>query len=233
MGFADELLAAAREQSLEDHPFIRGLARGAYSRESLEAYLLGLYPMVYRFPMTLARVYANCDDPEIRCHLLSNIMEEEGITVESDGSFVRHGARSHVALFRRAMDALGITPPEVEEPPSAWFDQELARGAWIGPAAFLMVGSEGNVPRTYARFLPYLIEHCGLTEEETVFFSEHIEADQDHAARGAALIEMAVSTPAEREEALRGARMGARAWWAVHHRWAKWMKRADASSSAA
>ena len=230
MTFADELLAAAHEQPLEDHPFIRGLEQCAYSRESLRHYLLPLYPMVARFPRTLARVFVNCECAEIRTHLMSNIMEEEGIAMTADGALERQSERSHLALFMCAVNALGIDVPEMVEPPSSWFEEQLDIGAWIGPAAFLMVGSEGNVPRTYARFLPYLIEHCGLTEDEAVFFSEHIEADTDHAARGAALISMAVETKAEREEALAGARMGARSWWLVHQRWGKQMARATAAA---
>jgi len=226
MGFADELMSIAHERSLDDHPFMVGLREKTFTRESFAIYLRGVYPLVAGFPRDLALLLAECPHPAVRCHLLANFMEEDGIVKEADGSLRHVPARSHLGLYSRVMKAMDLDTPEPGGKREMWFDRELARGNWIGPAAQVMVGGEGNVPPTYRVLLPYLIEHCGFSEEEAIFFHEHIEADQDHAAIGAALIEQAATTDAERAQARAGVRRGTRTWWAIHERWAREMARA-------
>jgi len=233
MGFAEQMLAAARSEPLAPHPFIAGLADRAFTRASFRIYLTYHYPMVRDFPRQLARLLAGCHDPEVRCHLLANLLEEEGIAASSDGTLVRSPEKSHVALFRRCADVLGMRLEDSGQiETAAWFEQEIAQNRWLGPAAFVMVGIEGNVPRTFRRILPYLEQHCGFAGEEVVFFREHIEADEDHAAQGAALIEMAARTAEDRRQALAGTQRGARTWWALHRLCAREMKRASRALTA-
>ena len=75
---------------------------------------------------------------------------------------------------------------------------------------------EVNVPRTFRIVAPALRRHYGFSEYDTVFFSEHITADEKHGDLGLEMVAGVSTTIEEQEEALEGVRQGALAWRWLH-----------------
>jgi pyrroloquinoline quinone (PQQ) biosynthesis protein C len=64
---------------------------------------------------------------------------------------------------------------------------------------------------------PALRRHYGFSEYDTVFFSEHITADEKHGDLGLEMVAEVSGTHAEQEEALEGVRQGVLAWRWLHN----------------
>ena len=96
---------------------------------------------------------------------------------------------------------------------SRWQENHFNRKHWLASLAFLTVGAEVNVPRLYRLIIPPLKDIYGFSDDELIFFHEHLDADRYH---GAICLDL-VTQPAENEELKRqaseGGKRGAQAYW--------------------
>ena len=170
------------------------------------------------FPLHIAAILSICPRKDLRAHLLENLIEEEGIVPRDDGrGFVYDPDRRHSEMARRFTRALGIADDSLalSKPPTStrWFDRVLRERRWVEAAAYITVGIESNIPRTFRLMVPALRRFYGFNDHELAFFIEHIEADEVHASVGAHIVACAVQTPADHQAAFEGVRHGANAWW--------------------
>lgn len=218
--FARELLSVARPQKLERHPFLGSLARGEASRDAVRRWSVRLAMSASGFASTVASVLAICDEPEVRSILLGNLLEEEGVTAFVPGSGVTiDPVRAHGDMARRFARACGASDEEIAAStaaPTPWFASALAERNWIGAFAYFAIGFEANVPDTCRMLLRALIDQYGIPEEELIFLTEHMDADERHGIESASLLERVARTETARAAALDGARRGGMAWWMLH-----------------
>jgi pyrroloquinoline quinone (PQQ) biosynthesis protein C len=124
-------------------------------------------------------------------------------------------------MARNFTRAAGVADHEIDAfrvgPPN-WFSRQIAAGNWIGPFAYIAVGTEANVPPTYRLLIPALAERYGFSEADLEFLIEHVSADDRHALDGALLLESIATTESARQQALEGARRGGRGWWEILRR---------------
>jgi len=91
----------------------------------------------------------------------------------------------------------------------------LSDGNWLGPFAYIAVGTEANIPPTYRLLIPALVENYGFSEYNLEFLTEHVGIDDRHGLEGAMLIESVATTDEARRQALEGARRGGVGWWEI------------------
>lgn len=219
MAFADELLAAASGRPIEENPFVRRVCDGVATRDELRAFAVHLAASAESFVRALHAILAICPEAAVRQSLIANALEEEGaISFRVGEGATFDPERRHANLARRFARATGATDAELDAfvvGPPRWFVEALKVGEWLGPFAYIAVGTESNAPATYRLLIPALAKHYGFSDLELQFFSEHVTADDRHAMDGALLIASIAQTEELRAKALDGARRGGRGWWQI------------------
>lgn len=219
--FEQRLLDEARHVSIASNPFVRGVRDGLYPRAALRPYAAGVAVAAEKILYTLAAILAYCDRAEVRRELLANLLEEEGVVSYRCGEGIEADPeRHHPRLAWRFARAAGVTNTEAGPhlPQVDWITSELNAGRWIGPLAYISVGTEVHVPCAFGALAYGLRTHYGFAEKELEYFAEHVGADEVHGRRGAAVLAAAAGTPEERGQALEGARRGALGFWQFHKR---------------
>lgn len=214
--FADELLAVARGRSAD--PFGDTLTMGRWTRDDVRRYATALVGVAAGFPRRLCAILSICDDPEVRTALIENLLEEEGVVGYEPGKGLRIiRERHHAELARRFARAAGASETEIDAAVSAaresrWFADAIRNGDWLAAFAYVAVGHESNVPDTFRRIVPPLVERYGFSLDDLVFLTEHYTADERHGNDSAFLIARVAQTEDARHRAVDGARRGGNAW---------------------
>ena len=219
MSFAESLYAAARPQEIETHPFIGHVREGVATQEAVRQFALHLASATESFVRSLHSILSICPDPLVRHSLISNVLEEEGMTgyVPGRGATFDPG-RNHPTMARRFARAAGATDAEIEAfrvGPPRWFHRAIAAGNWLGPFAYIAVGTEASIPPTYRLLVPAFAEHYGFNDHDMEFLYEHMTVDDRHGEEGAQLIASVATTEAAQRQALEGARRGGQGWWQI------------------
>ncbi|HEV3484911.1 MAG TPA: iron-containing redox enzyme family protein, partial [Vicinamibacterales bacterium] len=187
------------------------------TREEIRSFALHLALSTRSFNRSLFAILGVCDDLRAIRALLTNVLEEEGVMSYAPGAGATFDPeRRHPAIARRFALAAGVTNDELDAmnvTPPRWFRDALAAGNWLGPYAFVAVGTEANIPPTFRLLIPALREHYGFSDDDLEFFIEHVTVDDRHAMDGARAIETIAVTEESRRQALVGARHGAMSWW--------------------
>ncbi|HYE73417.1 MAG TPA: iron-containing redox enzyme family protein [Blastocatellia bacterium] len=216
-----QLIAATARYDIAVNPFVEGIGEGIYPQSSLHHFGKVVVEMASAFPYTLAAILSCCDNLDVRQSLLANLLEEEGgVSFKAGSGLVVDRTRRHSELAARFAQAVGVDIQDdcrlVEQP--QWITQKLRERCWIGPLAYFAVGYELNVPFTFRALLGGLRTHYGFTDDELLFFTEHLDADERHGAEGIAMITAAAKTPSMQRDAIEGARRGALVWWQLLRR---------------
>ncbi len=222
MTFAEELVRTAHPEPIETHPFVLQVRSGEASRDAIRSFALHIASATESFVRALYAVLSVCTDVRARQSFIGNVLEEEGAIGFIPGiGATFNQARRHPAMARNFTRAAGVADHEIDAfrvgPPN-WFSRQIAAGNWIGPFAYIAVGTEANVPPTYRLLIPALAERYGFSEADLEFLIEHVSADDRHALDGALLLESIATTESARQQALEGARRGGRGWWEILRR---------------
>lgn len=217
--FAEALYAAARPQKLETNPFIVRVCEGAATRDEIREFALHLTSATESFVRSLHSILSICREPLVRHSLISNVLEEEGMTgyVPGQGATFDPG-RHHPTMALRFARAAGVIDAEVEAflvGPPRWFHRAIAAGNWIGPFAYIAVGTEASIPPTYRLLVPAFSEYYGFSDADMEFLYEHMTVDDRHGEQGAQLIASVATTEETQRQALEGARRGGNGWWQI------------------
>lgn len=217
--FAETLHAAARPRDIATHPFIVRVREGAAGRDEVRAFALQMASATESFVRALHAILSVCANADVRHSLISNVLEEEGATGYVPGQGATFDpARHHPTMARRFARAAGVTDSEMDAfsvGPPRWFHRALADGNWIGPFAYIAVGTEANIPPTYRLLVPAFITHYGFTGQDLEFLYEHMTVDDRHGEEGAQLIASVATTDDARQRALEGAHRGGVGWWQI------------------
>ena len=162
-----------------------------------------------------------CPNPKCRSHIIENMLEEEGLTVKPGSrKLERADGRNHQVMFQKFGRSLEIKEDYMEGDlwtgKSEWLENAIAKSQWQSVLAFALVGGESNVPRFFRVMIPALQENYGFTDDDLVFFREHLVADEVHGDIGATLLAECAQTSMEKETILEAVKIGARSWWLLH-----------------
>jgi pyrroloquinoline-quinone synthase len=163
------------------HPFLERFGEGDASEEGVRTFAIQYYRHVRVSRLYIAALISNCRDDEGLQLALAGILFDEYGRLNPD--------ETHPALYRRFLEALGISKKEWEEPrtlPEIELyiethytlcrhpDIRLGLGA-LGPA------SEWPVPPIYVRLTEGLKRSAGLPDEALEIFTSHVTMDVEHA----------------------------------------------------
>lgn len=194
------------------HPWSEAWVSGKLNKRLLGEWVKQHYHYVSHFPTWMATMYSNAQPEDVRLHLLENIAEEDGLLGSGSHKPVSHtelllGFGGHCGVGRNEIldtQINGELLPETLGLQSWGYRQ--SHKPYLEAIAGLLVGLESQVPEIYMKTTPALLEKYGFTDEQVVFFTLHIEADQEHSGRGYQLLEKYIESDAEKEACLRSVR---------------------------
>lgn len=183
----------AQAHPLWKHPFLNSCQSGQISLAEVKVLAVQMYKFSKEFNRILARILSCCPHPMDQLVILENLFDEMG---EGD---LNH---AHPELFRRFTRALGIDDDQLEALPTepetldlieTYLDLPNQYGylAALGAVCF---ASEGIVSSLYTQLQSGILSTISLPKEALVFFSVHVDVDDSHAAKLAALVEPKITS---------------------------------------
>ncbi|HEX7667638.1 MAG TPA: CADD family putative folate metabolism protein [Polyangiaceae bacterium] len=164
--------------------FYKAWSRGDLTKAALQSYARQYFKHVAAFPTYLSAVHSRTEDMPTRKMILENLVEEEA------------GSPNHPELWLQFANGMG-TPNEEVLTEQAWpetnalveaFKSACEAGTIEGLAA--LYAYESQIPAVCVSKIEGLQAHYGVTDAKTYrYFTDHLEADEDHAATGRAWLE--------------------------------------------
>lgn len=178
-------LELARHPAMS-HPFLTRFAEGALEREQIQLFAIQHYLYSRLFVRNLASALANTPDEGVRIAIIQNMYDEIGEPSHDAGALA--GERTHPALFRRFLGALGIERERIAQasalPETARFIrtyEDICRsGHWLEALGAMACGTECLVPHLYAFIQRGLERSPHLTPDDYLFWTLHIGCDDAH-----------------------------------------------------
>ncbi len=231
--FVRELREEVETHSAVTHPFLRHFATGGLTRWQIWGYASQHYHLVCFFTAYLEAIAARTPDVKVR-RLLGDILQDEYMRPQSF-------ERSHAALYRRFMRAVGFEKGEWEGvpllPATRAFVQlhlDMTLRSWLEALGAVGPGHEWAIPLMFPHLVQGLERSLPLDSAALEYFHLHINLDIEH---GKALEESLLgwaTTPENQEDVRRGARrsLDARAafWSALGEQLFSDLASADAGS---
>lgn len=180
-----------------DHPWILKFRRAELSKEQICHWMEQQFYLTGRVHDLIGPLYVNCEDAEVRAHILDNLIEEETGRMSKSAPHPELYIRLGCALGSTRETMLTIHPlPESVALRTYWVWVVAHRPFMEGLAAVSIAG-EAQVPGAGNEFARLLEEKYGLTHEQTAFWWVHEEADKEH---GGSAIETVVKLAKTDEE---------------------------------
>jgi pyrroloquinoline-quinone synthase len=213
MQYHNELITSldslAAEMSPLKHPFYQAWTAGTLALSRLRDYAIQYYPHVAAFPRYLSALHSRCDDLETRQALLENLIDEE------------RGSRNHPELWLRFAQALGLTRAQVLEAaplPAAKSLVEtftrLSRDLPLAAGLAALYVYESQIPAIARAKIEGLKRFYGIASDDGLaFFTEHQQADLEHARAVAALVQRHAGDADNQRIALDSSQAALRAVW--------------------
>lgn len=177
--FLDALEVEVRAHPAVNHPFLRRFARGGCRQLQLWAFGLQHYQLVRLFTSYLENLQKSIPEPEVR-DWIQRVLEDEYARPDT-----YH--RSHPALYRRFLRALGLSEEDWERTEAlpetrAFIERHLELTALRPPAVGLGAvgpGHEWAIPPMFS-YLVDGLRKAGLGEEPIEYFTLHVAQDLEH-----------------------------------------------------
>ncbi|WP_414568781.1 TenA family transcriptional regulator [Nostoc sp. CCY 9925] len=178
----------ADNHPLWNHEFLMQCRTGNLFLADVQILAVQMYKFSKEFNRILASILSCCQDESTQLVILENLFDEMG---QGDVS------QSHPELFRQFTRALGIhdetlaalsTAPETR----ALIDTYLQiphKYGYLAALGAVCYASEGIVSSLYTQLYKGIVGAAPLPKESLIFFEVHINIDDSHAAKLAAVIE--------------------------------------------
>ena len=171
-----------------NHPFVQGLEDGSVTIPQLQIFTEQFYLHISKMLPWIGAIYVRCPHEEVRTALVKNIAEE------CTGFESNTAAHPELLLdFAKALDSdvdeikNGIQLPAGRRITEYFEFMGLCR-EWFVPLSAIGIGLESFVPDTFTRMVAALKTNYGMTDEQVIFWSMHILADQDHGDEGIEMV---------------------------------------------
>ncbi|WP_414544270.1 TenA family transcriptional regulator [Nostoc sp. CCY0012] len=189
----------AANHPLWNHDFLHRCRTGDLLLPDIQILAVQMYKFSKEFNRILAGILSCCPDETTQLVILENLFDEMG-----QGNI----HQSHPELFRRFTRALGIDDDTLAALPTA--PETLAlietylkiprQYGYIPALAAVCYASEGIVSSLYTQLYQGIVDAAPLPKESLIFFELHIDVDDSHAAKLAAVIEPRINLIDEFEQ---------------------------------
>jgi pyrroloquinoline-quinone synthase len=181
---------------LWNHEFLARCRTGNLFLPDVQLLAVQMYKFSKEFNRILAGILSCCQDESTQLVILENLFDEMG-----QGNV----NQSHPELFRRFTRALGIddktltalsTAPETLALIETYLRIPHQYG-YLAALGAVCYASEGIVSSLYTQLYKGIVGATPLPKESLIFFEVHIDVDDSHAAKLAAVIEPRISMSEE------------------------------------
>jgi pyrroloquinoline-quinone synthase len=168
--------ARIQQKHLLLHPFYRAWTCGRLPRLALVDYARQYFCHVAAFPTYLSALHSHTDDPAMRRHIISNLMDEEA------------GNPNHPELWLQFAETLGVSREQVSST-EPWPETQalvstfrsVCRDGSIVAGIAALYAYESQIPKVAEAKLEGLERFYRFTRPEGLaYFKTHIEADREH-----------------------------------------------------
>lgn len=178
---------------LWQHDFLHRCRTGNLFLLDVQILAVQMYKFSKEFNRILASILSCCRDESAQLVILENLFDEMG---QGDIN------QSHPELFRRFTRELGIDDDTLANLPTAPETHALIETylriphqyGYLAALGAVCYASEGIVSSLYTQLYKGIVGAAPLTRESLIFFEVHIDVDDSHAAKLAAVIEPRITS---------------------------------------
>jgi pyrroloquinoline-quinone synthase len=170
------------------HPFLQHCRSGELTLPEVQILAVQMYKFSKQFNRILSSIVSCCPDDQAQWVILDNLFDEMG---RGDIS------QAHPELFRQFTRAIGISDDVLEECVTQPETQDLIETylglahqyGYLSALGAVCFASEGIVHSLYSQLYQGIQGAAPLSKQSLIFFEVHIDVDDSHAAKLAALID--------------------------------------------
>jgi pyrroloquinoline-quinone synthase len=170
------------------HPFLQHCRSGQLTLPEVQILAIQMYKFSKQFNRILSGIVSCCPDDQAQWVILDNLFDEMG---RGDMS------QAHPELFRQFTRAIGICDQALEDSPTQPETQDLIdtylglahQYGYLSALGAVCFASEGIVHSLYSQLYQGIQGAAPLSKQSLIFFEVHIDVDDGHAAKLAALID--------------------------------------------
>ncbi len=175
-------------RGMSDHPVVLAVENGTATLPQLQLFTEQFYLHIRNMLPWIGQIYVTCPHESVRTALVKNLAEE------CLGTFT--DTKAHPELLLEFGEAIGLDPEAtraarqlpVGRRLTEYFEFMSNCRPWYVPLSAIGIGLESFVPDTFTRLVAGFKANYGLTDEQLVFWTMHILADQEHGDEGIELV---------------------------------------------
>ena len=184
---------------MADHPVVGAMEDGSVTVPQLVLFCEQFYLHISRMLPWIGAIYVNCPHEDVRTTLVKNLAEE-CMGIET-------GTKAHPELLLEWGAALGGDTDAMrraEQLPAGrrlteYFEFMGLCRDWYVALSAIAIGLESFVPETFTRIVSAMRQNYGMTDEQLIFWTMHILADEEHGDEGIELVSRYALTPEARK----------------------------------
>lgn len=222
--FLKQLRKDVKAHPAVNHPLLMRLAHVPFSREDYKVCGLQHYALVGMFTNYMERLLVLAPDSDAKQWLAKVLVDEYG-----EGS----EGKDHTTLYAEYLTAAGATEREKTHTAlhlnvSGFIETHLdlcTNEPFLVGLGALGPGHEWSIPHMFPNIVAGL-RTAGFTEDEILYFTLHMDQDEDHGAWLEEALMLYADNPQSQEEIYRGAMLSlearSRFWSGVQHKIVRW-----------
>jgi pyrroloquinoline-quinone synthase len=185
-------------RGMADHPVVIAVENGTATLPQIQLFTEQFYLHIRNMLPWIGQIYVRCPYEDVRLTLVKNLAEE------CLGTFT--GTKAHPELLLEFGEAIGLDVEATrakEQLPvgrrvTEYFEFMSNCRPWYVALAAIGIGLESFVPDTFTRLVEGFKRNYQLTDEQLVFWTMHILADQEHGDEGIEIVSDYATTPEAR-----------------------------------
>ena len=186
--FVTLLRSECAHRGMYDHPIVREMEAGTLTIPQLQLFTEQFYLHISRMLPWIGAIYVRCPHEEVRTALVKNLAEEcTGFETGTD---------AHPELLLTFADAIGSDVDAIraaEQLPEGrrvteYFEFMGLCRAWYVPLSAIGIGLESFTPEAFTRIVAAMKANYDMTDEQLIFWTMHIIADEGHGDEGIEMV---------------------------------------------
>lgn len=186
--FVTLIRSECSNRGMRDHPIVEAIEAGTATIPQLLLFTEQFYLHVSRMLPWIGAIYVRCPHEDVRTALVKNLAEE------CTGYQTETGA--HPELLLQFAEALGGDADAIKNSEQRAEGRRLTEyfefmglcREWFVPLSAIGIGLESFTPEAFTRIVAGLKANYGMTDEDLIFWTMHIIADEGHGDEGIEIV---------------------------------------------
>lgn len=173
---------------MHNHPLVLAIEDGSATVPQLQLFTEQFYLHISRMLPWIGAIYVRCPHEDVRTALVKNLAEEcTGYQTKTD---------AHPELLLKFAEALGSDVDQIRSAEQRaegrrvtdYFEFMGLCREWYVPLSAIGIGLESFVPETFTRLVAGLKKNYDMTDDQLIFWTMHILADEEHGDEGIEMV---------------------------------------------